>query len=114
MSIDYDAIARAGGLGKGTLIRTTIERAKVAWQKVDDRESRKVRTRSGGQCEVRVGNVRCPKSAHEVHHHLGGIGVRGRGDSAKAQHKTHACAGCHGLITSRRLQHIHGNHYRVR
>ena len=96
MAIDYDAIARAGGLGKGTPIRTKIEQAKAAWQKVDERESRKVRRRSGGQCEVRVGDVRCPDRARHVHHHMGGSGVRGRGASAHARHKSH------------------GNHYRVR
>ena len=114
MSIDYDAVSRLSGLSKGTPIRTQIERAKAEWQKVDARESRNVRQRSGGQCEVRVGNIRCLKRAVEVHHHMGGYGVRGRGESAKARHKTHACSGCHGLITSRRLQHIQGHHYRVR
>jgi hypothetical protein len=114
MAIDYEALARAGGLSKGTPIRTQQEKAKAAWQTIDKRESAKVRKRSGGQCEVRAGNVRCLKRAGEVHHHLGGFGVRGRGDSAKARNKTHACSGCHGLITSRRLQHIQGNHYRVR
>ena len=118
MAINYDKIAAAGGLGKGTPIRTKIEQAKAAWQKIDDRESRKVRKRSGGRCEVIVNGARCGKPAWSVHHHMGGYGVRGRGDSALAKHKTHCCGsgttGCHGLITSRRLQHIQGNHYRTR
>ena len=112
--IDYEKIAAAGGIGKGTPLRTKIAQAKAVWQKIDARESRKVRTRSGGQCEVRVGNLRCVKQAWEVHHHLGGFGIRGRGASAKAINKSHCCTTCHGLITSRRLQHIQGNNYRVR
>ena len=114
MAIDYEAIRRAGGIGKGTPIRTKIEQAKAAWQTIDDRESWKVRKRSGGQCEVRIGNSRCWKRAFEVHHHMGGFGIRGRGESAKATNKSHCCSACHGLITSRRLQHVKGNHYRVR
>lgn len=109
MAINYDALA----FPKGTPLRTRIKLAKRAWQRVDERESRKVRKRSQGQCEVRLVGVRCPKVACQVHHHLGGFGVRGRGESALAKNKTHACTGCHSLIGSKRLLHIQGNHYRV-
>ena len=65
---------------------------------VDDRESAKVKARSGGQCEVRCVDgrpYRCPRRAIHVHHRLGGIGVRGHGDSAKAENKLHVCDRCH-------------------
>lgn len=113
MAIDYDAIARAGGIGKGTPLRVQIKDAKAAWQKVDERESRKVRKRSGGRCEVTVNGSRCTRRAFQVHHHMGGIGVRGRGESALAKNKTHACSQCHPKITGKTLQHSRGNHYRA-
>jgi hypothetical protein len=78
----------------------------------DAAESRKVKRRSKGRCEVTVGRVRCKRRAFEVHHHIGGWGLRGRGDSALAKHKTHACVCCHRQITGNVLEHIRGNHYR--
>lgn len=114
MSIDYDAIERAGGLGKGKPLRTILDEAKAEWQAIDQMESRKVRKRSGGRCEVRVHGVRCRRVALEVHHHLGGVGVRGRGASSLAGNKTHTCHFCHLRITSKTLQHISGIRYRER
>lgn len=116
--IDYDAIARAGPrakwLGKGTPLRTLIKDAKTKWQERDERESDKVRARSGGRCEVTIRGIRCRKRAFHVHHHKGGFGVRGRGDSALRKHKTHACADCHSRITGKTLVHVRGNRYRER
>lgn len=40
--INYEAIAKAGGISKGTPIRTRLELAKKAWHQIDERESRKV------------------------------------------------------------------------
>ena len=114
MAIDYEAIARAGGLGKGKPIRTKVEQAQAVWQKIDERESRKVRQRSGGRCEVIIAGVRCRRRAYEVHHHMGGYGVRGRGASALAANKTHMCGQCHPRIKAHTLQHISGNRYRER
>ena len=77
-------------------LRETLDRA----------ESAKVRVRSGGQCEVWVTDQRCRHRASEVHHLLGGIGRRGRGESCLARCKLHVCRTCHRLITSHRLQRI--------
>jgi len=114
MAIDYDAVARAGGYGKGKPLRTQIDEAKEAWQKVDERESRKVRKRSGGRCEVVIEGVRCQRRAFEVHHHIGGFGARGRGESALSHNKSHTCRDCHHRITCKTLVHISGNRYRER
>lgn len=65
---------------------------------VDAAESRKVKARSGGQCEVVNEFGRCVRRAVHVHHRLSGIGVRGRGASAKADNKLHLCDRCHGDI----------------
>ncbi len=89
-------------------------RARVS---VDDRESAKAKARSGGRCEVEfVGGTspseqlrwfastgtlpgkRCIRRAVHIHHRLGGIGVRGRGESAKADNKIHVCIQCHSDI----------------
>ena len=81
---------------------------------VDARESAKVRARSGGQCEVRwfgaTGQVeyRCQRRAVHVHHMLGGIGVRGRGESAKSIRKQHTCITCHSDIGNAVLVRVGG------
>ncbi|MDA2953623.1 MAG: hypothetical protein O2976_03290 [Actinomycetota bacterium] len=62
------------------------------------RENAKVRTRSGGRCEVVLGEARCRKAGREVHHLLGGHGRRGRGASALASHKVHTCVEHHRLM----------------
>ena len=64
----------------------------------DRRESAKVKVRSGGQCEVRTGAVRCTHRAAHIHHLLGGFGVRGLGDSALPKNKAHVCVDCHKAI----------------
>jgi hypothetical protein len=79
---------------------------------LDKKESAKVRGRSKGRCEVRVGGERCAARAFEVHHHLGGWKLRGRGESALAKNKTHCCSACHRLITGNVLEHLGGNRYR--
>ena len=85
---------------------------------IDDKESDKVKARSGGQCEVRwfgaTGQVeyRCQRRAVHVHHMLGGIGVRGRGASALAENKVHACDKCHADIHAHVLVPVNGRLYR--
>ena len=81
---------------------------------VDARESDKVRARSGGRCEVVTFWPsflhRCLRRATQVHHLIGGIGKRGRGISALAEHKQHVCDQCHLWITGdlggRKLQRV--------
>jgi hypothetical protein len=82
------------------------------WKDLDEDESEKVKRRSGGRCEVTVAGVRCVRRAFEVHHQIGGWKLRGRGESALAANKTHACIKCHRLITGNVLEHQDGNHYR--
>lgn len=119
MAIDWDSIAKLGGIGKGTPIALQREKHKRDWQKIDEKESRKVRKRSAGRCEARIitpgrrALVRCLRRAFHVHHHLGGFGVRGRGESALAKHKSHLCAQCHEDL-KKTLLHDHGNVYRRR
>lgn len=77
---------------------------------IDDRESAKVKLRSGGRCEVwtevnRKVAWRCKRWVTHIHHMLGGNGVRGRGESAKAIRKQAVCTECHSDI---------GNHVLVR
>lgn len=84
---------------------------KSARVSIDEQESRKVRKRSTGRCEVvvqvnRKVAWRCKRRAVHVHHMLGGIGVRGRGESAKAIRKQHTCQECHSDITGHVLQRI--------
>ena len=65
----------------------------------DERESDKVRERSGGRCEIDViGEGRCRRRLQHVHHMIGGR-LRGRGVSALADHKQGACEMCHRGIT---------------
>jgi L-arabinose isomerase len=78
----------------------------------DKAESAKVKRRSRGRCEVTVGGSRCARRASEVHHHIGGWKRRGRGASAFAANKTHACGDCHRQITGNALEHLGGNSYR--
>lgn len=68
---------------------------------IDDRESTKVRERSGGWCEICARThtwLTPPVRADHVHHLQGGNGRRGRGDSALASHKVHVCQSCHDAI----------------
>jgi hypothetical protein len=75
-----------------------------AWKRRDAQESEKVRVRSGGRCEMpthaRDTVARCTERATEVHHLIGGIGRRGRGDSALAKHKVHLCKAHHDAVES--------------
>lgn len=100
-----------GAITKGKPHWKVIEKAKDDRADRDEEESAKVRKRSGGVCEVRVGGTRCRRKAFHVHHHLGGNGRRGRGESALAKHKTHSCVTCHEQI-GKQLRHVRGNHYR--
>jgi hypothetical protein len=67
-------------------------------------ENSKVRARSGGRCEVVLGETRCRKAGREIHHLLGGHGRRGRGDSALATHKVHTCVAHHRLMGLRWIE----------
>ena len=88
-----------------------IEDAKAERTGVDEAESDKVRKRSKGICEVTVDGTRCKRRAFHVHHQLGGNGRRGRGESALAKNKTHACVQCHEQI-GKQLRHVRGNVYK--
>ena len=79
---------------------------KAALAAIDHSESQKARKRSGGRCELIEAHPnawssrsfslkRCNRRAVHVHHLLAGIGVRGRGASAKAENKLHLCQHCH-------------------
>lgn len=99
MPIDYNAIHLAGGFGKGTPAAVQRAERRKARESVDELESRKVKARSGGACEIVViGEPRCRRRAIHVHHLLSGIGVRGRGMSALAKNKVHVCGACHRAI----------------
>ena len=80
----------------------------------DAAESRLVRERSGGRCEVTFSitglayPTRCICRATEVHHMLGGCGTRGHGESAKPERKLHVCPSCHRDITEHKLRRIGG------
>ena len=77
---------------------------------VDEREHTKVRTRSGGRCEVvelydrdEVGRAtwrpRCVCPATDVHHLISGRGQRWIGLSSLSTHQQHLCAWHHREIT---------------
>lgn len=76
---------------------------RVQRKRIDRAENDRVKARSGGRCEVyeavraglSYGRHRCERRAVHVHHRLGGIGVRGHGQSALAQNKLHVCVRCH-------------------
>jgi len=103
MPINYDAIQKAGGIGKGAPISVVTEERRSTRRRLDERESLKVKVRSGGRCEIKSPE-RCERKAAHVHHMISGIGRRARGISALAQHKQHACIQCHALITSKKLR----------
>lgn len=100
------------GFPKPTPYKLRKDKQDAADEALDQAESRKVRKRSKGRCEVTVAGCRCGRRAFEVHHHLGGWKRRGRGFSALAANKTHACTPCHREITGNVLEHAGGNRYR--
>jgi len=110
MPIDYSLLP----LSKGTPAKLLKADRTKARDKVDEAESAKVRARSKGRCEVvwfgkKARKVsRCGKRASEVHHLIGGHGRRGRGISAKAERKIHACQECHSKITGHVLRRVGG------
>lgn len=94
---------------KGRPVALERQDRRTARKSADDAENTKVKARSGGRCEVYVKKFpdfregllvwwRCPRRAVHVHHLMGGIGVRGRGASAKASNKLHLCETCHREI----------------
>ena len=99
------------GLGhpKPTPAKTARALVKAERERVDRVESEKVRARSKGRCEMslshgRLAGPRCPRRATEVHHLLGGIGRRGRGESALASNKVHLCDRCHASCTAHEIE----------
>lgn len=96
------------------------DRRKVK-ETIEQRENKKVKARSKGQCEVvevfhlrvlkddtvvaeNTATHRCLRQAREIHHLLGGTGRRGVRESALAQNKLHVCSADHELITRHILQ----------
>ena len=69
----------------------------AAIRAMDRVENLKVKTRSGGQCEVQAPR-RCARRAFHVHHLMSGIGRRNMGPSILADHKLHVCENCHAEI----------------
>jgi hypothetical protein len=103
--MDYTGLPFAKGR-PASLLREDRRKAR---QSKDEKESEKVKQRSGGRCEafiyshpdVRVdltASWRCHRRAVHVHHILGGNGTRGRGPSALAVNKLHVCVKCHSDI----------------
>lgn len=111
MAIDYSALA----LPKGKPAKLQKEKRTKDRLDIDDEESKKVKERSGGQCEVKAFGQRsrivkrCQRRAFHVHHMIGGWGKRARGISVKAEHKQHVCADCHSDITAHVLRRIGGD-----
>lgn len=126
MAIDYDAIAAAGGFGKGTPRKLAKAKRLNEREGIDEGENAKVRERSGGRCELvelhpnawskySFTMTRCKKRAIHIHHMLGGHGVRGRGKSALAENKLHLCPDCHSDIHAHVLIQIaQGNEWKRR
>lgn len=112
--IDYSAIEAAGGFGKGEPRKIAKARRRQQLESADERENKKVRARSTGQCEVILYGRRCQHRAGQIHHHFGGSGVRGRGQSALATNKSYVCFACHSLITWNVLRHMSGQRYQAR
>lgn len=84
---------------KGEHASVVIEQVRKDRRSRDVRENEKVHERSGGRCEIRIiGEPRCKFLAIHVHHMIGGR-MRGRGASALAQHKQHACITHHLGLT---------------
>lgn len=90
---------------------------KASVEALDRAESKQVKRRSGGTCEVVVQELcylnhwilsRCQRRATHVHHMLGGWGRRARGPSALAVHKQHVCPECHAEITGHVLKLLTG------
>lgn len=99
-------------LSKGTHGSLQVEAVRKARRSKDERESDKVRARSGGRCEISViGERACPRKAVHVHHMIGGR-MRARGASALADHKQHCCENHHrdigGSIGGKRLKRVGG------
>ena len=92
------------------------DRSKARAQ-LDRDENTLVKMRSQGQCEVYENHdirghkfsshtllLRCRRRAVQIHHMLGGWGLRARGRSASANHKQHVCVKCHQDITGHVLK----------
>ena len=87
--------------------RMHVGKSRKAIRSSKDRsESRLVRLRSEGRCEVLFepdgrhhDDPRCNFMASQVHHMIGGRGRRGIGISALKEHKQHVCDDCHRDIT---------------
>lgn len=98
MPIDWDAIERAGGIGKGRS-RADLKEARLRLRKQqDEKENAKARKRAKGRCEIWIDGVRCSNPDTQTHHMKGGNGTRARGDSILAERKQRCCWECHRLV----------------
>ena len=80
------------------------QQRRACQQARERRENVVVRQRSGGRCEVVLGETRCRKPGREIHHLRGGHGRRGWGDSVLATHKVHTCVDHHRLMGRRWIE----------
>lgn len=84
-------------------------------ESLDAAENKKVKARSGGQCEVFVlitppaYGRKCQRRGNQTHHMIGGWGKRARGISALAEHKQWVCQTCHDDIGGHVLRRIGGD-----
>ena len=106
---------RAPGLKfpKGTPQKVAREARRKAIVARDLKGSRQAKGRADGRCEAVVNHLRCPWQGRHVHHMISGIGKRGRGVSALAEHKQYVCFGHHELIHKENIKRIGGEvpHY---
>lgn len=79
---------------------------KAKREALDERESKRVKLRSGGRCEAVIDTLRCNRRASQMHHMIGGWGKRARGPSVLAEHKQHVCTLCHHQITNHLITRI--------
>ena len=95
MSTGTQELTKFSPQPKGESRHAARERRRAAQRLCDERESAKVRRRSGGTCEI------CRRQrAAEVHHFLGGHGRRGV-ENALAENKIHLCTPCHRAVTDK-------------
>ena len=87
-------------------------KAQADLAKIDCRERKACRKRSGGRCEVlEVGPVywfRCRLRATENHHLISGSGRRNRGKSIRSEYRLDVCRRCHQEITNHVLTPVDG------
>jgi hypothetical protein len=106
MAIDYQAIAAAGGIGKGPSRDAAKQTRAEIWATLDEQGNRDARDRAKGRCEIVINEIRCQQPDTQTHHMMSGRGTRGKGPSCFAVHKQRACWKCHRLITDKKVRRI--------